>query len=35
MRAMVPVEQITLFESTLAPDGARYRRIHAASLGGR
>jgi RNA 2',3'-cyclic 3'-phosphodiesterase len=35
MRAMVPVEQITLFESTLAPAGARYRRIHAASLGGR
>jgi len=35
MKAMVPVEQITLFESTLAPTGARYRRIHAASLGGR
>jgi 2'-5' RNA ligase len=35
MKAMVPVERITLFESTLAPTGARYRRIHAASLGGR
>lgn len=35
MKAVVPVEQITLFESTLAPTGARYRRIHAASLGGR
>jgi 2'-5' RNA ligase len=29
------VERITLFESTLAPSGARYRRIHAATLGGR
>jgi 2'-5' RNA ligase len=28
------VERITLFESTLAPSGARYRRIHAATLGG-
>jgi len=35
MKAMVPVEHITLFESTLAPTGARYRRIHAAPLGGR
>ncbi len=35
MQAVVPVEHITLFESTLAPQGARYRRIHAASLGGR
>jgi RNA 2',3'-cyclic 3'-phosphodiesterase len=35
MRAMVPVERITLFESTLAPTGARYRRVHAAPLGGR
>ena len=35
MKAMVPVERITLFESTLAPIGARYRRIHAAPLGGR
>jgi RNA 2',3'-cyclic 3'-phosphodiesterase len=35
MQAMVPVERITLFESTLAPTGARYRRIHAAPLGGR
>ena len=29
------VEHITLFESTLAPSGARYRRLHAATLGGR
>jgi RNA 2',3'-cyclic 3'-phosphodiesterase len=29
------VERITLYESTLAPSGARYRRIHAATLGGR
>lgn len=35
MKANVQVERITLFESTLAPTGARYRRIHAASLGGR
>ena len=35
MRAMVPVERITLFESTLAPTGAHYSRIHAAPLGGR
>ena len=35
MQAMVQVERITLFESTLAPNGAPYRRIHAASLGGR
>ena len=35
MKAMVPVEHITLFESTLAPTGARYRRIHTAPLGGR
>ncbi|MFL5620807.1 MAG: RNA 2',3'-cyclic phosphodiesterase [Gemmatimonadaceae bacterium] len=35
MKAMVPVEWITLFESTLAPTGARYCRIHAAPLGGR
>ena len=35
MRMTVPVERITLFESTLAPAGARYRRIHAAPLGGR
>ncbi|MBA3672811.1 MAG: RNA 2',3'-cyclic phosphodiesterase [Gemmatimonadaceae bacterium] len=28
------VARITLYESTLAPDGARYRRVHAASLGG-
>ena len=34
-KANVLVERITLFESTLAPTGARYRRIHAASLGGR
>ena len=35
VKTMVPVERITLFESTLAPTGARYRRIHAAPLGGR
>ena len=35
MKATVSVERITLFESTLAPTGARYRRIHAAPLGGR
>ena len=35
MQANVQVERITLFESTLAPTGARYRRIHAAPLGGR
>ena len=34
-RMTVPVEWITLFESTLAPSGARYRRVHAAPLGGR
>jgi RNA 2',3'-cyclic 3'-phosphodiesterase len=33
--ATVEVAEITLFESTLAPAGARYRRIHAATLGGR
>ena len=35
VQTSVHVKQITLFESTLAPTGARYRRIHAASLGGR
>jgi len=35
LRATQLVERITLFESTLAPSGARYRRIHAATLGGR
>ena len=35
VRATVRVEWITLFESTLAPSGARYRRLHAATLGGR
>ena len=35
VRATVPVERITLFESTLAPSGARYRRLHSAILGGR
>jgi 2'-5' RNA ligase len=29
------VERVALYESTLAPDGARYRRVHAATLGGR
>ena len=35
IEANVQVERITLFESTLAPTGASYRRIHAAPLGGR
>jgi RNA 2',3'-cyclic 3'-phosphodiesterase len=35
MKSTVRVECITLFESTLAPSGARYRRVHAAQLGGR
>ncbi|PYP81403.1 MAG: RNA 2',3'-cyclic phosphodiesterase [Gemmatimonadetes bacterium] len=35
VQATAPVERITLFESTLAPTGARYRRLHAAPLGGR
>ena len=35
MKATVRVEWITLFESTLTPSGARYRRVHAAPLGGR
>lgn len=33
--ASVTVAEMTLFESTLALSGARYRRIHAATLGGR
>jgi 2'-5' RNA ligase len=33
--AVVDVAEMTLFESTLAPTGARYRRMHAATLGGR
>lgn len=28
------VSRLTLLESTLAPSGARYRRVHAATLGG-
>lgn len=35
VKATVLVERITLFESTAAPTGARYRRLHAAPLGGR
>jgi RNA 2',3'-cyclic 3'-phosphodiesterase len=35
MKSTVRVECITLFESTLAPSGARYRRVHAAPPGGR
>ncbi|HEV7990765.1 MAG TPA: RNA 2',3'-cyclic phosphodiesterase [Gemmatimonadaceae bacterium] len=35
VQTMEQVERITLFESTLAPSGAPYRRIHAATLGGR
>jgi len=34
VRVSEMVERITLFESTLAPSGARYRRLHAATLGG-
>jgi 2'-5' RNA ligase len=33
--ASVDVAELTLFESTLAPTGARHGRIHAATLGGR
>lgn len=33
--ASVDVAEITLFESTLAPTGARHGRLHAATLGGR
>lgn len=33
--AAAEVAEMTLFESTLAPTGARYRRVHAATLGGR
>jgi 2'-5' RNA ligase len=32
--ATSPVHGLTLFESTLAPTGARYRRVHTALLGG-
>lgn len=35
VRTTEHVERITLVESTMAPSGARYRRIHAATLGGR
>jgi 2'-5' RNA ligase len=35
LRTTVLVEQITLFESILAPSGARYRCVHSATLGGR
>jgi RNA 2',3'-cyclic 3'-phosphodiesterase len=35
VRAIDLVERITLFESILAPSGARYRRVHSATLGGR
>ena len=33
--AILHVSEITLFESTLAPDGAHYRRLLVAPLGGR
>ena len=33
--ASVDVAELTLFESTLAPTGARHGRVHAATLGGR
>lgn len=32
--ATAPAGEITLFESMLAPGGARYRRVHAATLSG-
>jgi 2'-5' RNA ligase len=35
VRATVLVERIILFESILAPSGARYRCVHSATLGGR
>jgi 2'-5' RNA ligase len=35
LRATEQVGHISLIESTLAPTGARYRRVHAATLGGR
>ncbi len=35
MQATANAERITLFESIMAPSGARYRRMHAATLGGR
>lgn len=35
LRASVPVQRITLFESILATSGARYRCVHSATLGGR
>jgi 2'-5' RNA ligase len=34
LKAALAVERIALLESTLAPSGAHYRRIHAAPLGG-
>ena len=35
LQATQQVQAITLFESTLAPSGAHYRRVHVATLGGR
>jgi 2'-5' RNA ligase len=35
LRTTERVEGITLFQSTLAPSGAQYRRVHVATLGGR
>jgi len=35
LHATVVVERIILFESLLAPSGARYRSVHSATLGGR
>lgn len=34
VEATLLVDGVTLFESTLAPTGARHRRVHAAPLGG-
>jgi RNA 2',3'-cyclic 3'-phosphodiesterase len=35
LQAVEQVNRITLYESTLAPSGAHYRRVHVATLGGR
>ena len=35
LQVVEQVNRITLYESTLAPSGAHYRRVHVATLGGR
>jgi RNA 2',3'-cyclic 3'-phosphodiesterase len=35
LQVVEQVNSITLYESTLAPSGAHYRRVHVATLGGR